>query len=186
MNRNEGRTRWWAGLALLPFLAIAPLTATEPEDELKSATVLTFIRHSEWRKDTAGPISVAVLGRPAMARTLRRSLEGRTASNRPIHIVDANASADLNACHVVYIASDNSKEVLQILAGLRASHALTIGESGRFLEFGGAVNLLIVDGHMSFEVSRDAIEHAGVTISSTLLRYGQVSSSASRQGRPPL
>ena len=185
MNRNETRTRWLAGLVLLPFMAIAPLAATEPEDELKSATVLTFIRHSEWRKDTTGPINVAVLGRPAMVRTLRRSLDGRTANSRAIHIVDANSPADLNACHVLYIASDNNKEVLQTLAGLRASHALTIGESGRFLEYGGAVNLMIVDGHMSFEVSREALEHSGVTISATLLRYGQVTSMGSRQGRPP-
>ena len=185
MHRVEGRDRWLRGLVLLGVLAAAPLRATEPEDELKSATVLTFIRHSEWRQSAAGPINVAVLGRPAMVRTLRRTLESRTANNRAIHILDASTPAALNACHVLYIASDNGKEILQTLAGSHASHALTIGESGRFLEYGGAVNLLIVDGHMSFEVSREALERAGISISSTLLRYGQVTSPASRQGRPP-
>ena len=65
-------------------------------------------------------------------------------------------------------------QVRQTLAGARAAHALTIGETGRFLEDGGAVNLLFVDGHMSFEVSVEALDRAGVSISSTLLRYGQV------------
>ena len=54
------------------------------------------------------------------------------------------------------------------------SHTLTIGESDRFLEYGGAVNLFFVDGHIGFEVSLAALDRAGVSISSTLLRYGQV------------
>ena len=187
MHRTEGRTRWLRGLVLLSFVAIGPLRATDPEDELKSATVLTFIRHAEWRGDATGPINIAVLGRPAMVRTLRRTLEGKTANSRALRIVDARPPADLRACHVLYIASDNNKEVSQTLAGARDSHALTIGESFRFLEYGGAVNLLIVDGHMSFEVSREALDRAGVAISSTLLRYGQVAPKAAfRKARPPL
>jgi YfiR/HmsC-like len=180
------RARWRWQLILLGLLAIIPSAATEPEDELKSATVLTFIRHSEWRDAGSGPIRIAVLGRRAMIHTLRRNLEGRTANGRALQVVEANAQTELRTCQVLYIASDNHGEIRQTLAALRAPHALTIGESDRFLEYGGAVNLLIVDGHMSFEVSPDALDRAGVTISSTLLRYGQVNSAAaSHSGRPP-
>ena len=183
-NRRETRTRWWCW-TLLGLAALVPSGATEPEDELKAATVLTFIRHAEWHEAASGPIRIAVLGRPAMVRTLRRNLEGRTASNRALQIVDADAQSDLRNCQVVYVASDSHAEVRQTLAGGRARHALTIGESDRFLEYGGAVNLLIVDGHMSFEVSREALERAGVTISAKLLRYGQVNAAGAHLGRPP-
>ena len=170
-------SRWWmaAGwMGLLAGLALA-VGAAEPEDELRSATVLTFIRHSEWLQGAAdGPITVGVMGRPSMIRTLRRTLDGKIANNHAIRVVDAKAPAELNSCQVLYVATDNNSEVRQALSGMRASHALTIGEAGRFLEYGGAVNLTIVDGHMSFEVSLDALEHAGVSVSSTLLRYGQV------------
>ena len=145
--RRRGRTRWLGSLILLSFGAILRSAASEPEDELKSATVLTFIRHAEWRESATGPINVAVWGRSAHGRTLRRTLEGRSANSRPIHIVDAKLPAGVNDCQVVYIAGDD-KEVRQTLAGWRNSHALTIGESGRFLEYGGAVNLVIVDGHI--------------------------------------
>jgi len=171
-------------LALVSLAAALCLGATDPEDELKSATVLTFIRHSEWRRGAAGPINVAAAGRPAMINTLRRTLEGRIANGRAIHVMGAAPSADLRACHVLYVATENNKEVAQLLGELRAPNALTIGESRKFLELGGAVNLLMVDGHMSFEVSRDALERAGVAISSTLLRYGQVNSAAPHP-RPP-
>ena len=171
-------------VALLSLGAAVCLGATDPEDELKSATVLTFIRHAEWRLSATGVITVGVIGRPAIVRTLHRTLEGRVANSRTIHVLDVTPVSDLRACHVLYVASDNNREVLQLLAEARAPHALTIGESHKFLDQGGAVNLLMVDGHMSFEVNRDALERAGVAISSTLLRYGQVTSAGSHP-RPP-
>ena len=172
--------RRWIGagmISLLAGLAFA-VGADEPEDELKSATVLTFVRHSEWLQGAGtGPITIGVVGRPSMIRALHRTLDGKTANNRAIRIVEAKSSPD--PCQVLYVASDNSTEVRQTLAALHASHVLTIGETDRFLEYGGAVNLLIVNGHMSFEVSLEALNRVGVNISSTLLRYGQVKT------RPP-
>jgi len=173
-------TRWWIGAGLIGLLSGFAVGAAEPEDELKSATVLSFVRHTEWLQGAAeGPITIGVMGRPSMVSMLRRTLDGKTANNRAIRIVDAKAPAELNSCQVLYVATDNNNEVRQALAGMRAAHALTIGETSRFLEYGGAVNLLIVDGHMSFEVSLEALDRAGVSISSKLLRYGQV------KARPP-
>jgi hypothetical protein len=180
VNRNGRRTRGWAWLVLLRLAAVIPVDATEPEDELRSATVLAFIRHSEWRHAADGPIRIAVVGRAGMVQTLRRTLEGKTANNRAIRVVDG-LQGDPRSCQILYVAGENNGETRETLAAWRA-HALTIGESDRFLENGGAVRLLIVDGHMSFEVSLDALDRAGVAISSTLLRYGQVA----RPPRPPV
>ena len=177
---NSHITLGYTVTGLLSLFVGSACGAAEPEDELKSATVLSFVRHSEWIQHAqAGPIVIGVVGRPSMIRTLRRTLDGKTANSRSIRIVDAAASAELNICQVVYLATENNKELRNTLSGLRASKALTIGESDRFLEYGGAVNLVIVDGHMSFEVSREALDRAGVSISSKLLRYGQM------RARPP-
>ncbi len=115
-----------------------------------------------------------------MVETLRRTLEGKTANNRAIRVVDGKLPGDPHSCQILYVAGETNGEMRETLAAWRA-HALTIGESDHFLEYGGAVRLLIVDGHMSFEVSLDALDRAGVAISSTLLRYGQVA----RLARPP-
>jgi hypothetical protein len=168
------------GAGLILLLAGFAAGATEPEDELKSATVLTFVRHAEWLQGALpGSIAICVMGRPSMSRMLRRTLDGKTANSHAIRIVDVKAPTDLSSCQVLYLAADNNPELRQTLAGLRNLHLLTIGETDRFLEYGGAVNLLIVEGHMSFEVSLEALERAGVSISSTLLRFGQV------KARPP-
>ena len=170
----------WTVHRLNSLTAGMAVRGAEPEEELKSATVLSFVRHSEWlRESQTGPITIGVMGRPSMIATLHRALDGKTANNRVIRIVDVKAPGDARTCQVLYVASEKNNDVRQTLANLGASHALTIGEADLFLDYGGAVKLLIVDGHMSLEVSPAALDRAGVSISSKLLRYGEVKT------RPP-
>jgi hypothetical protein len=69
---------------------------------------------------------------------------------------------------------DRSEEIRRALQSTQPLRALTIGESDHFLDIGGAVNLFIADGHISFDTSLDARDRCGVTISSNLLKFGQI------------
>jgi hypothetical protein len=178
------RARCWWLMLVLASMASPPVfssPATTPEDELKSAVILTFLRYSEWPGHAAPdqPITVGVLGRPGLAPVLRRALEGKPVNNRTIRVIELKSLSDPQCCQVLYLATDKAAEIQQALTSARASRILTIGEADRFLEYGGAVNLMVVDGHMAFEINLSALEKSGVSISSKLLRYGQV------RGRPP-
>ena len=168
-------------MALLLALGNFPADAAplpQPEDELKAAVVLSFLRYTEWpaTQPANRAIVVGVLGRPSFTQVLRHALEGKPVNDRAIRVVEVKTAADAQSCQVLYFAADRSSDLQQTLLGLRLARVLTIGESKGFLESGGAVNLLLLDGHMSFEVSVDALERAGVNISSKLLRFGQIRS----------
>ncbi|HYL77259.1 MAG TPA: YfiR family protein [Bryobacteraceae bacterium] len=160
----------------LGLLLSAATELPQPEDELKAAVVLSFVRYAEWPQMQPGnsAITIGVFGRPSFARVLRRTLEGKSVNDRAVRIVELKAPADWPTCQVIYFATDRAPEIKQGLLGPHPRHALTIGESKAFLDEGGAVNLLLVDGHMSFEVSREALERSGISISSKLLRFGQI------------
>jgi uncharacterized protein DUF4154 len=160
-------------MALLAAWAPGGLAASDPEDELKSAVVLSFLRYSEWPAASArGPIVVGVVGRSSLTPVLQKVLEERQVNNRPIRVKELIPPFDPNCCQLIYVAMGKPAEVRQAIAGLRGGQVLTLGENDRFLESGGMVNLMIVDGHMSFEVSLEAVDRAGVQISSRLLRLG--------------
>jgi hypothetical protein len=163
-------------LAARLVLAVGAL----PEDQLKAATVLTFLRYTEWCRPTDnGVLTVGVLGRAAMVQTLEQTIDGKTVNARKVRVIPVKRPADCQGCQILYLAVDNRGELKQLLDGMRTGGLLVIGESDHFLELGGTVSLLIVDGHMSFEVSQEALERSGLAVSSTLLRYGQV------RGRTP-
>ncbi len=168
-------TRLLAAVVWLTMLpALSPGTG-EPEDELKAAVVLSFLRYGEWPHPPAanGPFTVGVLGRAPFADVLRRTLEGKLVNEHPIRIAELHSSAEAPGCQIVYFAASKNSDIKTSL-GTALPQVLTIGESRDFLAWGGAVNLLVVDGRMSFEVSLEALERSGVSISSRLLRFGQI------------
>ena len=148
----------------------------DPEDELRAAIVLSFLRYGEWSQTPAAgaPITIGVLGRTSFAGVLHRTLEGKSVNDHAVRVVDLKNAHDAPSCQVVYFATDKSADIKPALQGTAPLHALAIGEAKDFLDWGGAVNLLVIDGHMSFEVSLEALERSGVSISSKLLRFGQV------------
>ena len=176
MTLSHDRPRVLASLVLLGLLASYCAATSEPKDELKSAIVLSFLRYSEWPQGASAdaPLTVRVVGRPSLAQVLRQALDGKVVNNRTIRVLEIKSAAEPRGYEVLYVASDRAAEIKQALAEARSTHALTIGESDQFLDDGGAVNLLLVDGHMSFEVSLPALAGSGVEISSKLLRYGQI------------
>jgi hypothetical protein len=167
-----------AFLILSGMRPAAGASASEPEDELKAAIVMSFLRYAEWPQPLAAgvPIVVGVAGRSEFAEVLRRTLEGKSANDHAIKVIELKTAADAQGCHVIYFATLRGSEVKQTLEGSRPARVLTLGEAKEFLNWGGDINLLIVDGHMSFEVNRDALERSGVKISSKLLRFGQIRS----------
>jgi YfiR/HmsC-like len=168
--------RLLAGLVLLATLPAFSPAAGEPEDELKAAVVLSFLRYSDWPQTLAGnaPLTIGVVGRQSFADTLRSTLEGKPVKEHRIRIVELKSSDSAAACQVVYFATDKAQDVQDVLGAAGLPHVLTIGESKDFLQWGGAVNLLVVDGRMSFEVNLEALDRSGVNISSRLLRFGQI------------
>jgi len=166
-----------ACLMLVTVLA-AVSPADEPEDELKAAVVLSFLRYGEWEQvlPPNGALTVGVLGRPEFAQVLRHSLEGKSVNDHSVHVVELKSAAAQQVCQVVYFASDKGLDIKAALETPALARVLTIGETRDFLESGGAVNLFVLDGHMAFEVSKEALERSGINISSRLLRFGQIRS----------
>ena len=148
--------------------------ADDPEDELKAAVVLSFIRYTEWPANGGGAITVGVRGRPEFAQLLSRTLDGRVAGARHVRVIPLRTPADAEGCQILYLAAAKTADVREYLTATQAAHSLTMGEADHFLDAGGAIDLMLVDGHISFEVDLAAVERLGLTISSKLLRFGQV------------
>jgi hypothetical protein len=167
------KTAWLlAALAFSPMPGRPAALAGDSEDELKSAAVWLFVQYSHLEPGVDGAITVGVLGRPAFGQALRRTLEGKSTGGHPVRVVDAKS--DPGCCQIIYLATDKNEEIRHALQSAQPLRALTIGESDHFLDIGGAVNLFIADGHISFETSLEALDRCGVTISSNLLKFGQI------------
>jgi hypothetical protein len=166
----------WVALLALWLASGTSLPGSGAEDELKCATLLAFVQNAHWEDSSAGngPLTVGVVGRATFAKGLTASAEGKAVNGHPVRVIGITGPPDPRCCQVLYFATDKPAEIKPVLQSFNSSHVLTIGETDGFLEQGGAVNLFLTDGHMSFEVSLGALGRAGVEISAKLLRFGQI------------
>jgi hypothetical protein len=168
-------TSWLVAAALL--VAWHPLSpAATGEDMIKSAAVLSFLRYSEWPPSPDASLTVGVLGRSSFFQVLRGDLDGKTVNGRVVRVIALSSNSDLHCCRLIYFAAVKDPELRQLLQNARSLRALTIGENERFLDYGGAVNLSIVDDRITFEASLNALNRSGISIGSNLLRLGQIRS----------
>lgn len=175
INRVLG-SRLIAYVAVTFMLSLSALQAAEPEDELKAAVVLSFVRYTEWKPSSAPDtvIRVGVTGRPGFREALKRTLEGKTVGNSLIRVIDLETDMDAPRCHVVYFATTKNSEAQHGLSMNRAARAITIGEADQFIDSGGAIAVHLVDGRIRFEVNLMEVQRVGASISSKLLRFGRI------------
>lgn len=167
----------WA-LALLAGLG-APLARGEPlgEYEIKAAYLYNLALFTHWPDQALGPpggfINLCVIG-PDPFGPLLTPLEAKRIQARPVRILRLSAGADASLCHVAFLALNDPARLRQVLAPLRQRPVLTVGEADTFIDAGGIVRLVPRTGRIGFQISRQAIGHSGLQVSSKLLRLAEL------------
>jgi hypothetical protein len=116
-----------------------------------------------------GPFTIAVLGSPGVARELRHLVPGHLINNRPVEIREITGSRDLGRPKILYLGTGRASFLRSEVpaAGLPSLLLVTDEEGG--LNAGSALNFLMVDRRVRFEVSLTAADRSGLKISSDLL-----------------
>jgi hypothetical protein len=127
-----------------------------PENQIKTAYVLNFIKFVDWPAGVVrgdGKVTLCVMGNDPLGGALG-ALDGRKAGGREIHILQlAKFGDDLTACHVLFIGGSEQRWLAAIIKSLGDSPVLTISDIENFAERGGVIGLLYQENRILFEVN---------------------------------
>jgi uncharacterized protein DUF4154 len=168
------------GLILLAGALPAASACAQSLDEyrVKAAFLYNFAKFVEWPpgafRSPTDRIAICVLGQDPFDGALEDAVKGKTLEGRPFVVAKISEVNPTERCQIVFIAASERKRVPSILADLRGSSALTVGETGDFAVKGGIVNFKIEDGHVRLEINVEAAGQAKLHISSKLLSLAQI------------
>ena len=124
------------------------------EYAVKAAFLLNFAKFAEWPADSpqanSASVSICVLGRDPFGAVLDKTVEGRSVGGRPIVLRRYPALADLELCHVLFIAQPESEQLPLVFEHLGGRPVLTVGESEGFTRRGGVIALVVEDNRARF------------------------------------
>jgi hypothetical protein len=117
-----------------------------------------------------GPVRIGVLGHGDLGAPLEDVIRGKSANGRPIQVAHINSVAEVDCCEILLIERSEYKHVSEIVQALSGKPVLTVCDVGTCLRDGVMIAFQLVEESVRFQINQEAAEHAGLKISSQLLK----------------
>jgi hypothetical protein len=166
---------------LCAALLVAGQAQSATEDQIKAAYVLNFARFVDWPQEALSAESsfnFCALGRSHAADELDADVQGKAISGHHStfrYLKNLDESRD---CQVIFVAGNATKQVPKLLDFQRGRPILLVGEFPGFAQAGGAMDFVVENGKVMFEVNLAAAEQAHLKVSSKLLSLARILPSA--------
>jgi hypothetical protein len=175
---TEKRLRGFVFFGLLTTLAL-PLPASGGREErlneyqAKASFLAAFPRFVEWPPAAfsaeQSPLLLCVLGDFSFGTSLAEATQRTSIRGRRVEVRWAPKKQDLRACHILFVSRSEGKRYGSIFKSIQGANVLTVGETSDFLASGGAIDFLIAEDKLQFEVNIGAASDAHLRISSNML-----------------
>ncbi|MDD5628197.1 MAG: YfiR family protein [Elusimicrobia bacterium] len=173
MSRGTPR-RLALSLAVLAALLGRGAQAAEKislEDKVRTAFLYNFTKYVRWPDSGAGgDFRISVIGRSGVGAALEELSRSKQVDGRRIRVAVLDSAQDLGPAHILFIACSERERLREILRKARGKPILTVGGCAKMAEQGAAVNFVILEGKMRFEINRSAVERAKLEMNSELLK----------------
>ena len=128
----------------------------------------------QFNSDPAAPVRVCLLGQDPLGTTLSRMMADHLSRGRSLLLRRVMRTDPVSDCQILYISASEGKFIPQIIAQLKNSSILTVGENEQFAQEGGMIQLVLSDKQIRFKINPAAVSQAGLHISSKLLALAQI------------
>jgi uncharacterized protein DUF4154 len=160
-------------------LVCTRVSAQQAEDganAVKATFLYNFTKFIDWPPaafETSGPFRVCVFSDIAVGRAIEATLRGETIRTRPIEVLTPATVESTRTCHIAYFDRGQVGRAGKLLPSLGHATVLTVGDGPQFLEHGVAIAFILENNRVRFDVNMPAVERAGLTVSSKLLRVAR-------------
>jgi hypothetical protein len=133
--------------------------------------IFNFCRLIEWPAPyRTGPFKIAVLGTTAVAEELDIYTHGKKVGTQEIQVIRFKSVEEIGSCHILFVPFARSKQLAEISAALQGvgKSVLIITEKKGALNEGSAINFIIQEDKLKFELKGENASKNGIKVSSKL------------------
>jgi hypothetical protein len=171
-----GRWCYFVALTIAWALIGAPSHAQhtgQTEYEVKAAYLYNFGKFVDWPANSTAArdsFTICVLGDDPFGATFDTTIAGESINGKKVVVNHISRPKDAVSCRILFVSSSEGSRLPEILATLDKTSVLTVSDMPQFTRRGGMIQFLVEANRVRFEVNLTAAEHAGLTLSSQLLK----------------
>jgi YfiR/HmsC-like len=166
-----------AAVATGLLLTGSSASQTVSAPELKAAVVASLVPFVEWPAHAiaaGAPLVLCVVNDAAVALALQTSTKGRAVNGHGLTVTEVAADTGLPVCHAAYFAGSNGKRVVAQFKTFEGVCVFTVSDAPDFAAAGGMVELFREGDRVRVAVNLDALERAGIRLSSRVLALAKI------------
>ncbi len=158
-------------LLLSSWVVIAPDQSEEANAKIKAIYIYNFTKYIEWPDNyKEGSFVVGVLGNNApLLNELNKMASSKTVGVQKFEIKSVTSPADYAKCHIVYIPSDNSSQLPEVIGKVKGKSALIVTDKTGLATKGAGINFFIDGNKQKIELNKSNIEKYKLKVASTLV-----------------
>jgi len=147
--------------------------ARQSEQSIKAAFLYKFLGYVDWRPGAfaqpTSPIVIAIMGAEDIVDALKVVAGERKVGEHPIEIRRIRPGDPLDGVHMLFVGREEASRTRQLAPVAQRLGVLLVTEYEGALDDGSAINLVVIENRVRFEVSLDATEKSGLKLSSRML-----------------
>jgi len=166
-------------LPLALLLAVPALLGaqTASEYDVKAAFLYNFTKFVDW-PSSAFPdpsnLKICVLGDDPFGRSLLALAgENEEVGGHKLTVISKESLPRPGVCQILFISRSEREHLSQILASVKGSPVLTVGDTKGFADDGVIINFVLEGSKVRFEINTESADRAGIRISSKLLQLAK-------------
>lgn len=161
---------------------LEPSFAASPDPReyiLKAGYIYNFTKFIKWpegadREITNRGLNFCLVGEDPFGNILDKFAKKLKKKNRDLRIIPQASIKEMPQCHILFVSQSEKSNLNQILPRVREYPVLVIGDTPGFAQKGVGINFFLQKNKIRFEVNREALERAGLVVSSELLNLARI------------
>ncbi|HPH44105.1 MAG TPA: YfiR family protein [Candidatus Aminicenantes bacterium] len=141
------------------------------EAAVKAVFLYHFIRYLQWPGEfDREPCPIVVLGDSAIWEPLQEISEKKTNGSVLLLVRRCEELKDAGRPRILFLSDSSAFLLPEALEKFRGTSVIVVGETEGLARRGAAINFVLRDEHVKFEINLDALKQAGIQAGSQLLR----------------
>lgn len=150
--------------------SFAEAQSQDQEANLKAVFIYNFTKYIDWDNgDAENKFIIGILGPSPLDRPINEIARTNSIKNKRIILKHFSKAEDISYCHILFIPRNNRIPLQSVLDKIDKG-VLTISEEAGFARQGSAINFVVNNDKLKFEVNLKAISSAGLKAGSQLLK----------------
>jgi hypothetical protein len=137
--------------------------------EAQAMFIYNFSRLIEWPAGSkTGDFTIGVLGNSDLLNSLTDFVAGKKVGSQNISVKKFNDVNEITACHILFISFGKSGKIDEVQQKVRGNYSLIIGEKKGLVDQGAAINFVIDDTKLHFQLNMSNAEKYQLKVSKSL------------------